>query len=431
MRTGGRTCSFALLTAVTVGPLLIAAASRVVRAADQGSDPIDPLQFTTDTRAGYDWWALQPVVRPERPKVNDAAWINNAVDAFILAELENRGLSTSPPADRRTLIRRLTFDLLGLPPAPEAVADFLSDTSSNAYTKRVDRMLASPRYGERWARHWLDVARFGESQGFERDKLRPQAWRFRDWVIDAFNRNLPYDEFARLQLAGDVLRPNDPSAVTATGFLVAGPYDEVGQNQQSEAMKAVVRQDELEDIVGTVGQTFLGLTVNCARCHDHKFDPVRQVEYYRLTAALAGVRHGERELDPESIQTDTRIRDAAFAARIRSLAQRLAAIDEPVRRAVLALRATEQTKPRRPVQPIARWDFDRDLRDSVGQAHGTAHGKARLDAEGLQLDGRSAYVATAPLDRDVKAKTLEAWVSLSSLNQRGGGVMSGARRTSV
>ena len=329
MRTGGRTYSFALLTAVTVGLLLIAAASRVAGAADQGSDPIDPLRFTTDTRAGYDWWALQPVVRPEPPKVNDAAWIDNAVDAFILAELENRDLSPSPPADRRTLIRRLSFDLLGLPPTPEAVADFLSDTSSDAYTKRVDRMLASPRYGERWARHWLDVARFGESQGFERDKLRPHAWRFRDWVIDAFNRNLPYDEFARLQLAGDVLRPNDPSAVTATGFLVAGPYDEVGQNQQSAAMKAVVRQDELEDIVGTVGQTFLGLTVNCARCHDHKFDPVRQVEYYRLAAALAGVRHGERELDPESVRTDTQIRDAAFAARIRFLSRRLAATDKP------------------------------------------------------------------------------------------------------
>lgn len=424
MQTGGRTCSFALLTTAIAGLLVIAAASRVASAADPGSDPIDPLQFTTDARAGYDWWALQPVVRPERPKVNAVAWVNNAVDAFILAELEDRGLSPSPPADRRTLIRRLSFDLLGLPPTPEAVADFLSDTASDAYTKRVDRMLASPRYGERWARHWLDVTRFGESQGFERDKLRPHAWRFRDWVIDAFNHDLPYDEFARLQLAGDVLRPNDPSAVTATGFLVAGPYDEVGQNQQSAAMKAVVRQDELEDIVGTVGQTFLGLTVNCARCHDHKFDPVRQVEYYRLTAALAGVRHGERELDPESIRTETQIRDAAFTANIRSLTQRLAAIDEPVRRAVLALRATKQTEPRRPAQPIARWDFDRDLRDSVGQAHGTAHGKARLDAGGLQLDGRSAYVATAPLDRDVKAKTLEAWVSLSSLNQRGGGVMS-------
>src|SRR5262249_51017658 len=203
------------------------------------------------------------------------------------------GLSPSPPAEKRTLIRRLSFDLLGLPPTHEDVAAFEKGDSPQAYEKLVNRLLDSPHYGERWGRHWLDIVRFGESQGFERDKLRTNSWQYRDWVISAFNDDMPYDEFVRLQLAGDTLLPHDPGAVIATGFLVAAPYDEVGQTQQSLAMRAVVRQDELEDLIGVTGQTFLGLTVNCARCHDHKFDPVLQSEYYHLSAVLAGVRHGE------------------------------------------------------------------------------------------------------------------------------------------
>ena len=179
-------------------------------------------------------------------------------------------------ADKRQLIRRLSFDLTGLPPTPEEVDAFLNDDSPDAYERLVDHYLASPQYGVRWARWWLDLARYGESNGFEFDEFRPNAWRYRDWVVDALNRDRPYDEFARLQLAGDVIRPDDPSAVEATGFLVAGAYDTAGQSQQSVAMKAVVRSDELEDVIGTVSQTFLGLTVNCARCHDHKFVPVRR-----------------------------------------------------------------------------------------------------------------------------------------------------------
>jgi hypothetical protein len=263
-----------------------------------GSDPIDPFRFTSARRGGYDWWSLQPVVRPALPKVKQAAWARNGVDHFILAKLEEKGLAPSPEADRPTLIRRLSFNLTGLPPTPEEVTAFVQDPGPDAYECLVDRLLASPQYGERWARHWLDVARFGESNGFEHDELRRNAWPYRDWVIQALNRDLPFDQFARLQLAGDVLLPGDAEGVVATGFLVAGGYDSVGQQQQSQAMKAVVRQDELEDLVGTVGQAFLGLTVQCARCHDHKFDAVRQEEYYRLTAALGGVRHGEREVTP-------------------------------------------------------------------------------------------------------------------------------------
>ncbi|HWE36246.1 MAG TPA: PSD1 and planctomycete cytochrome C domain-containing protein [Isosphaeraceae bacterium] len=261
-----------------------------------GTDPIDPYRVTTDRRAGRDWWSLQPVVRPEPPAVRRDGWARSPIDRFVLAKLEARGLSPAPEADRRTLIRRLSFDLTGLPPTPGEVDAFLADASPDAYERLVDRLLASPQYGVRWARRWLDLARYGESNGFEFDEFRPDAWRYRDWVVDALNRDLPYDEFARLQLAGDAIRPDDAGAVAATGFLVAGAYDTAGQNQQSEAMKAVVRGDELEDVIGAVGQTFLGLTVHCARCHDHKFDPIRQSEYYRLASALGGVRHGERKL---------------------------------------------------------------------------------------------------------------------------------------
>jgi hypothetical protein len=380
-----------------------------------GNDPIDPFRLTTGRRAGYDWWALRPVRRPPLPVVKAGGWARNPIDVIVLHRLEGKGLRPASPADRRTLIRRLSFDLLGLPPRPEEVAAFQQDPAPDAYERLVDRYLASPHYGERWARHWLDVVRFGESNGFEFNEFRPNAWRFRDWVVGALNADLPFDEFARLQVAGDVVRPHDPAAVEATGFLVAGAYDTVGQTQQSAAMRRVVRQDELEDVVGTVGQTFLGLTVNCARCHDHKLDPVRQVEYYRLTAALAGVRQGERDLtglDPEAV---------AATARIAKWTARVAALEAPVRARVITERRAGTV---RPPAPIARWDFRKGLKDQVGGLHGTLHGKARLTPEGLLLDGASGYVSTRPLERSLTAKTLEAWVRLRDLDQRGGGVLS-------
>lgn len=256
--------------------------------------PIDALAFTSDRRAGADWWSLRPIADTPPPSNRSEATVN-PVDAFITSRLEAAGFSVSPPASRRALIRRLSFDLVGLPPSPDEVEAFVNDVSPLAYEKLVERLLASPHYGERWARHWFDVVRFAESQGFERDRLRPNAWPYRDWVVAALNDDMPYDEFLVRQIAGDALWPDDPTALAATGFLVAGPWDEVGQTQQSEAMKAVVRQDELEDLVAVTAQTCLGLTVHCARCHDHKFDPVTQVDYYRVAAALSGVRHGERK----------------------------------------------------------------------------------------------------------------------------------------
>ena len=230
--------------------------------ANWGTDPIDLTRSRRLVGPGETGGRSSRFDRLVPPEVARRDWVRSSLDRFVLRKLETEGLAPQPEADRRTLIRRLRFDLTGLPPTPEEVDAFLNDSSPDAYDHLVDRLLASPDYGVRWARWWLDLARFGESNGFEFAEFRPGAWRYRDWVVDALNRDIPYDEFARLQVAGDALRPDEPGAVEATGFLVAGAYDSVGQSQISEAMKAVVRGDELEDYVGTVGQTFLGLTIN-------------------------------------------------------------------------------------------------------------------------------------------------------------------------
>ena len=383
---------------------------------------LSPFELTTATRAGRDWWSLKPLSDATPPNVKNRAWVRNAVDSFVLAQLEETQLSPAPPAEKGTLFRRVTFDLTGLPPTPSDMAAFLADDSPEAYERVVDRLLASPHYGERWARNWLDVVRFGESQGFEYDRQRPNAYRYRDWVIAAFNNDLPYDEFTRLQLAGDVLRPGDPEAVVATGYLVAGPWDEAGQNQQSAAMKAVVREDELEDLVGTTMQTFLGLTANCARCHDHKFDPISQVDYYRLCSALSGMRHGERECLVADGKAAADSRRHAFDDEARGWEGQLAALEDPVRRRWLAV---NQKSPQTAApKPIARWEFKDDFRDAEGGLHGEAYGRAHLADGRLQLDGRDSYVATVALSRPLAAKTLEVWVSLDGLEQRGGAAIS-------
>jgi hypothetical protein len=237
--------------------------------------------------ARADFWSFKPPIRPALPAVRNAAWPRNPIDNFILARLERENLTPRPQADRRTLIRRVSFDLAGLPPTPQEVDAFVEDQTPDTYEKLVDRLLASPRYGERWARHWLDVVRYAESQGFEMNQPRPNAWPYRDYVIRAFNDNKPYDRFVQEQIAGDALGVDE-----ATGFLVAGPFDQV--KSPDPVLTAQQRADELHDMVSTTSSTFLGLTVGCARCHDHKFDAIAQTDYYRLTAILAGVRHGAR-----------------------------------------------------------------------------------------------------------------------------------------
>jgi cytochrome c553 len=235
-------------------------------------------------------WSFQPVIRPAAPRLDVPGFdVRNPIDAFILEKLNETGLSPSPEADRRTLIRRVSFDVVGLPPSPEEVEQFVNDGDPAAYDKLIERLLASPHFGERWARHWLDVARFAESHGFEMNQTRPNAWPYRDYVIRAFNEDKPYDRFVIEQLAGDALGTDE-----ATGFLVAGPWDQV--KSPDPVLTAQQRTDELHDMVSTTGSAFLGLTVGCARCHSHKFDPISQTDYYSITAALAGVRHGERAI---------------------------------------------------------------------------------------------------------------------------------------
>ncbi|MFO0908740.1 MAG: PSD1 and planctomycete cytochrome C domain-containing protein [Isosphaeraceae bacterium] len=246
-----------------------------------------------------DLWSLRPVQNPPTPPVRDRSWLRDPIDAFILARLETEGLAPAPEVDRATYIRRVSFDLIGLPPTPEEVAAFVADRRPDAHERVVDRLLASPRYGERWGRHWLDLARFAESQGFEYDRLRDHAWRYRDYVIARFNADVPYDQFVSEQIAGDVLPGAGDNGIIATGFLVAGPWDEAGsKGQKSVVMRERVREDELEEMVSAVGATFLGLTIHCARCHDHKFDPIPQRDYYRIKAALEGVGHADRPLQP-------------------------------------------------------------------------------------------------------------------------------------
>jgi len=249
--------------------------------------PLDPYARTSTVRAGRDWWALRPLRAPTPPRGPE----RDPVDAFVGGRLRAAGLAFAPEADRATLIRRLTYDLHGLPPAWEEVRAFTQDARPDAYRRLVDRLLASPRYGERFARRWLDVVRFAESDGYEHDMPRLKAWPYRDWVIEAFNRDLPYDEFVREQLAGDALHPEDPRAGIPTGFLMAGGFDSVGTKQAAATARLEVRQDELEDMIGATAQVLLGLTAQCARCHDHKYDPIPQADYYRLQAVFAGSFH--------------------------------------------------------------------------------------------------------------------------------------------
>jgi mono/diheme cytochrome c family protein len=240
------------------------------------------------------YWAfrgLEPV-SPPPVSAKNASWVCTPIDCFILAAVESKGLAPNPPAERATLIRRLSFDLIGLPPAAEEIDAFLADKRPDAYEKLVDRLLASPHYGERWARHWMDVARFAESHGYEQDYDRPFAFYYRDFLIQALNRDMPYDQFVRWQLAGDELAPDDPLAMAATGFLGGGAFP----TQLTEAEFESARYNELDDMVGTTGTAMLGLTIGCARCHDHKYDPILSDDYYRLAAVFATAIRSEIEL---------------------------------------------------------------------------------------------------------------------------------------
>ncbi|MEQ2007841.1 MAG: DUF1549 and DUF1553 domain-containing protein [Limisphaerales bacterium] len=245
----------------------------------------------TKSANALDHWSFKLVTSPVPPATKEKTWPRNAVDRFILARLEKEGLRPAPAAERASWLRRVSFDLTGLPPSPEQVASFVADARADAFERVVDELLASPRHGERWAQHWLDVVRYADTHGFEVNTERPNAWPYRDYVITAFNRNTPYDRFICEQIVGDALGQD-----AATGFLVTASVLLPGQIGADEPSKRLARQDSLDEIVMNIGQTFLGLSVGCARCHDHKFDPISQRDYYAMQAFVAGVEYGDRDL---------------------------------------------------------------------------------------------------------------------------------------
>lgn len=246
------------------------------------------------------YWAYQPVHAQHPPSVNNIAWVRNPIDAFILAKLEAAGLSPSQPAGKLELVRRVHYDLTGLPPTPEQSREFLDDPSPEAYEKLVDRLLASPQYGLKWGRYWLDVVRYAETNGYERDGTKPNVWRYRDYVVRAFNQDKPYDQFIREQLAGDDLRPSTSDSIIASGYLRLGAWDD----EPADPLQAEF--DEYDDIVATSAQAFLAMSMNCARCHDHKKDPITQKDYYRFVAFFRDIpRYGGRGgIDVKVAQTD-------------------------------------------------------------------------------------------------------------------------------
>jgi hypothetical protein len=320
-------------------------------------------------------WPFAPPKRPALPEVHRENWVRNPLDTFVLARLEKAGLQPNPPADKLTLLRRVTFDLTGLLPTPAEREAFLADHSPDAYERLVDRLLRSPAFGERWAQHWLDVVRFAETDGFKVDRLRPNAWRYRDYVIRACNNDLPYDRFLSQQIAGDELEPNNPDALIATGFYRLPPEEVNGSNYR------MIRQDIFDDITDVFGTTFLGLTFGCARCHDHKFDPLTQKDYFRLQAFFTPLMQRD-DLPLASAEEQARYRrrlarweeatkewraqcDAMLAEPRKAMRQEvIATFDAETQRAVLTAES-KRTPLQRQLAALANKQIDR----KVGRAY--------------------------------------------------------------
>ncbi len=420
--------------------------------------PNDSTGFAATIQARKEWWSFRPVRMPAIPSVTNTAWSDHPVDRFLLAKMEERGLQPAPDAGRESLLRRVTFALTGLPPTVEELQDFLRDGSPNAYEKRVDRLLSSARFGERWARHWMDLVRYCESHGSQGDPELPMAWRYRDYLIRAFNGDVPYDQFVREHIAGDLLE--NPRINRADGLNES----KIGPAHLRMVEYGYVPVDALDDQVKVVdnqidvfSKTFLGLTVSCARCHDHKFDPISQKDFYALYGVFASSRPGQVTVDDPSLLPMNRDRLASLKAEIRSglgeawsaaadglhndllehasrsaqkehLAAQIQRVSEEI--AQVETRARSEwarqrgTTPsnRMPV-PLAQWSFEGDLRDSVGAMHGRAEGGAVVRGGRLVLDGGNAWVVTEPLPSDLREKSLEVWVALAGLDQKGGAAL--------
>ena len=327
-------------------------------------------------------WAFQPLSKPAPPSVKDAGWVKTPVDAFILAKIEAKGLKPNPPADRRTLLRRVYLDLIGLPPTPGEQEKFLADGSPDAFEKVVDDLLARPQYGERWGRHWLDVARYAETQGYERDEPKAFAWRYRDYVIKSFNDDKPYDRFVTEQLAGDEVENPNAETQAAVSFLAVGTFDTIA----ADAKQA--RYDQMDDVVGTTTAAFLGQSVRCARCHDHKFEPYPQADYYKLLSVFEPLQ-GRR-----GPHVDRRRRGEGG----------LQGVHREVRRGSRA--AAEGTGRAGTV----------DLRPRGGEGRGRAEGR-----QGRQAQGRPAVAGTAGGFAEARGRPLGEGAGASGEGPQAGG----------
>jgi mono/diheme cytochrome c family protein len=364
--------------------------------------PRDPDAWTNRKVSAKDreHWAFQPLQKSLPPQVKQKDWVKTPIDAFVLAKLEEKGLAPNPAIDRRRLIRRAYFDLLGLPPQAEEITAFVNDPDPAAYEKLLDRLLANEHFGERWGRYWLDNARFAESHGFEQDYDRPHAYHYRDFVIEALNQDMPYDQFVKWQLAGDEFAPENLLALKATGFLGAGVFPtQITANEVERT-----RYDALDDMAATTGTAFLGLTVGCARCHDHKFDPIPQADYYRFTSTFTTTVRSNLEvkLNPDQYNQEK----AAWDAELAKLTAELEKFEQTTLPAKLA--AWEKTRDANAAQ-LPTWRvLDLIETKSAGKATLTKQDDGSILASGTNPDFDTyTFVAKAPL-MGVTAIRLEA-----------------------
>lgn len=348
--------------AFTLGlPCLAADADKNAAPAPQ---PAPPEKFREDQ---LEHWAFRPIDRPPIPEIKAVAEARNPIDKFILKSLEDLSFRHAPQASPIELLRRVTFDLTGLPPSPGQVREFLDDKSPGAYERLVDRLLASPAYGIRWAQHWLDLAHYADSNGFELDADRPDAWRYRDWVVDALNADMPYDQFLAMQLAGDEIRPGDSAALIATGFARSGPREVVGGNIAAEEK----RQNDMTAITGTVASVVLGLTMGCARCHDHKFDPIPTTDFYRLQSFWAGTDMVEDDIATAGEKARFAAANKAIDDKLAPFRKQQAELEKPYRERIRKAKEDGLTPRERTIMAIPkekRTPEEQRLAEGIGTA---------------------------------------------------------------
>jgi len=366
--------------------------------------------FAQTASAGREHWAWQPIKRPTIPQVlNPKSQLLNPIDQFIAARLAQAGLRMSPEADRRTLIRRLYFDLIGLPPSPERVQQFLKDRNPKAYENLADELLSSPRYGERWARHWLDVVHYGDTHGYDKDKPRPNAWPYRDYVIRALNEDKPYARFVEEQIAGDVLYSGTRDGIEALGFLAAGPWDFIGHAELPETKidGKIARHLDRDDMVANTIGTFNSVTVHCAQCHNHKFDPVSQEDYYSLQAVFSALDRADKKYFAGQAELTERF--AKLDGRQREIAERKRIIEREAAKAagetVAKLDAQIATAVKKPDNAVEVAEL-RKTRMQLVDAAMKPELRAERDAINVELAELNKELATFPKPETVFAATV-------------------------